>query len=582
MKAGKKILSLWLIVVMILILGVTVFADGNYSITIKNDVEGYTYEAYQIFAGNLYDNKLLNIEWGSGVTEDGQKALLSFDKTAGEEPYSSPAELAESLTETNIKDFAKEAVKYLTESASASTNTVSDGKYLISGLAAGYYLVKNSAVPTADDNHAYYTDYILKVVGDVNVEPKGDVPVVEKKIVEEVSDGNGGSTQSKVDHSDASIGDTIDYEITGKLPTNFNDYKEYYYVFTDTLSKGLTYTENSVKVIVKNGDTDIDVTKYFYVNATKYDKDKGTTLTVGIQDLKALNNLESFKDNKLTKDSQIVVTYFATLNQNAEVAGDGNKNDVYLKYYNDPNGSGDGTTTPPPENPEKPEPNHPIGETPKSEVYTYTTELTILKTDENSHVLTGAEFTLSGNQVKIVLVTEEVFEENEEGEYWKLADGTYTTTEPTVGGDNDNSSDYDDINIKYAKDIKIIPKGEGQTETTVVGKVDEKGSVTFTGLGAGDYIITETKTPAGYNTIEPINFKLTFVYENEAWKFKSDNKDIVVQTDNKLKTTIVNKSGSELPSTGGMGTTLFYIIGGILVVGAVVLLIVKKRMNAEE
>ena len=112
-----------------------------------------------------------------------------------------------------------------------------------------------------------------------------------------------------------------------------------------------------------------------------------------------------------------------------------------------------------------------------------------------------------------------------------------------------------------------------------MGVIDEGGHVTFTGLGAGVYTITETKTPAGYNTIAPITFTLTFNAETKT--FVSDNASVVVGADNKLDTTIVNQSGATLPETGGMGTTLFYVLGGVLVVGAVVLLITKKRMGAE-
>ena len=208
---------------------------------------------------------------------------------------------------------------------------------------------------------------------------------------------------------------------------------------------------------------------------------------------------------------------------------------------------------------------------------TYTTELTILKNDENHNILPGAEFTLTGNGVNIVLVTTEKFTVATDGTYWKLTNGTYTTTEPTV----DNSADYADTNTKYNKTTELVAKGTGKTEASVVGAVDsETGTVTFTGLGAGTYTITETKTPAGYNTIAPIEFTLTFNVADK--KFVSNNDQIVVGNDNKLDTTIVNKAGATLPETGGIGTTIFYVLGSILVLGAGVLLIAKKRMGEEK
>lgn len=363
----------------------------------------------------------------------------------------------------------------------------------------------------------------------------------------------------------------MDYEITGTLPSNFADYKEYYYVFTDTLSKGLTYN-NDVQVKIN----DVDLTKYFYKNAAA--AENGTIITVGIKDLKQLNNLTGVE---VTASSTIVITYSATLNENAVPAGEGNKNDVVLEYSNNPNDSGTGTPGTPPEDPEKPVPNHPTGETPKSEVFTYTTELTILKNDSLGNVLTGAEFTLTGSGVNIVLVKTEEYTEDPDGEYWKLTNGSYTTTAPTItGGEDDNSADYADVDQKYSKSVSIEVKGANQASTNVKAEVGADGRVTFTGLGAGDYTITESKTPSGYNTIAPVNFTITFDAANK--KFSSDNKDVTVGEDNMLDTTIVNEKGAELPSTGGTGTTIFYILGSILVIGAGVLLITRRRMSMEK
>ncbi|MGM9608115.1 MAG: SpaH/EbpB family LPXTG-anchored major pilin [Oscillospiraceae bacterium] len=564
MKLAKKLASVLLALVMALALAVPALAAGDtYSITINNSAAGHTYEAYQIFIGDLSESTLSNIKWGSGVSEAGQTAL------------GSAAAKAESLkTSGDAAAFAKEVAPYLT-TAAGSANTVSDGKYVISGLEAGYYLIKDQDKTLDGKEDESYTSYILEVVKNVTVNPKGDVPESEKKIVE---------GENKVDANEASIGDTVNYEITGTLPTNFADYNTYYYVFTDTLSKGLTY-KNNVKVEIVNGETATDVTQYFYVSATEYSETTGTTITVGIQDIKALNLLKDENENTIvtvTKDSKIVITYSAALNENAVIAGAGNPNDVKLDYSNDPNNSGDGTTTPPSENPQTPPTtSHPTGVTPKDEVVTYTTELTILKKDGEGKVLPNVEFTLTGNGVKIVLVTTEKFTEAADGEYWKLKDGTYTTTAPTIADDEtDNSADYDSTATKYSKTIEIVAKGEGKTETSVIGVIDEGGHVTFTGLGAGTYTITETKTPAGYNTIDPITFTITFNAETKT--FVSDNANVVVGADNKLDTTIINNKGAELPSTGGMGTTIFYILGGVLVLAAVVLLVTKKRMNAEK
>lgn len=551
MRNAKRLASLLLALVLVFALAVPAFAAETYSITINNSTTGHTYEAYQIFKGDLSDSTLSNIAWGSGVSEDGRSALGSARVKA------------EAIkTADDAKAFAKEVAKYLTATKVESIYDSTAGNYKISGLEAGYYLVKDKDSSVSGND--FYTDFILEVVKNVSVTPKGDIPESTKQIVE----GN-----NKVDVNEASIGDTVNYEITGTLPTNIADYNTYYYVFTDTLSKGLTYKANSVKVTV-NGT---DLTSYFYVKATEYSETAGTTITIGIQDLLALNKLGNVS---ITKDSTIVVTYSATLNENAVIAGEGNPNDVVLDYSNDPNNSGKGTTTTPPENPTTPPtPTHPTGETPKDTVVTYTTELTILKNDENNQILAGAEFTLSGNGVNIVLVTTETFTAAVNGNYYLLKNGTYTTTAPTVGGETDNSADYASTTTKYSKTTTVVAKGNGKTENTVVGTVDPStGLLTFTGLGAGTYTITESKTPAGYNTIEPITFTLTFNAETKTFS-SSIPTVVIVGTDNKLDTTIVNQAGTLLPSTGGMGTTIFYVLGSVLVLAAVVLLVTKKRMN---
>lgn len=114
--------------------------------------------------------------------------------------------------------------------------------------------------------------------------------------------------------------------------------------------------------------------------------------------------------------------------------------------------------------------------------------------------------------------------------------------------------------------------------TTAVAIIDDDGRITFTGLGAGKYTISESNTPAGYNTIADIVFTVSF--DPDTKTFSADN-DISLGANNTLETTIVNKKGSLLPSTGGIGTTIFYIVGAILVIGAGVILVAKKRMSRE-
>ena len=515
MKHIKKLASLLLVLVMALSLAVTAFADESttYSITINNSTAGHTYEAYQIFTGDLATNEagnkvLSNIVWGSGVSEAGQTAL------------GDAAAKAETLkTEADAKAFAKAVAPYLT-TAAGSTNTVTDGKYVISGLAAGYYLVKDQDGSLTGDADAY-TEYIIKVVSDTTATPKSSVPTVEKK-VKDTNDSTG-VTSDWQDSADYDVGDSIPFQLKATLANNVSSYTTYKVVFHDTLSKGLTYN-NDAKVYIDGTETN-----GFTVTAT-VNADGTTTLTVSCDDVKALGAGNS---------SVITVEYTAKLNENAVLGSAGNPNEVYLEYSNNPNKSENG--------------NNETGETPKDVVIVFTYKTIINKVDSENKPLTGAAFKLE----KLI--------KGKDG----AADTWTTVKEFTVD------------------------------ETTI--------SFTFSGLDDGQYKLTETKTPAGYNTIDPIYFVIEATHDEtaDAPTLKTLNAYLTDANGNKqtemkdgesvnidlgtvdltagsITTTVVNKSGSELPSTGGIGTTIFYVLGGVLVLAAVVLLVTKKRMSGAE
>ena len=515
MKHIKKLASLLLVLVMVFALATTAFAEETttYSITINNSAEGHTYEAYQIFTGDLVEKDgtkiLSNIVWGSGISEAGQTAL------------GDAAAKAETLkTEDDAKAFAKAVAPYLT-TAAGSTNTVTDGKYVISGLAAGYYLVKDQDGSLTGDSDSY-TEYIIQVVGNVTATPKSDVPEVEKKVKD--TNETTGETTGWQDSADYDIGDSIPFQLKATLADNVSSYTTYKVVFHDTLSKGLTYN-NDAKVYI--GGTE---TNGFTVTAT-VNADGTTTLTVSCDDVKALGAGNS---------SVITVEYTAKLNENAVLGSAGNPNKVYLEYSNNPNKSESGE-------------NHETGKTPEDTVIVFTYQTIINKVDSENKPLTGAAFKLE----KLI--------KGKDG----AADTWTTVKEFTVD------------------------------ETTT--------SFTFSGLDDGQYKLTETKTPAGYNTIDPIYFVIEATHDatadtpaltvlkayltDENGNKKTEVKDgetvnidlgTVDLTAGSITTTVVNKSGSELPSTGGIGTTIFYVLGGVLVLAAVVLLVTKKRMSGAE
>ena len=514
MKHIKKLASLLLVLVMVFALATTAFADETttYSITINNSAEGHTYEAYQIFTGDLVEKDgtkiLSNIVWGSGISEAGQTAL------------GDAAAKAETLkTEADAKAFAKAVAPYLT-TAAGSANTVTDGKYVISGLAAGYYLVKDQDGSLTGDADAY-TEYIIKVVSDTTATPKSSVPTVEKK-VKDTNDSTG-VTSDWQDSADYDIGDSIPFQLKATLADNVSSYTTYKVVFHDTLFKGLTYN-NDAKVYIDGTETN-----GFAVTATV--NADGTTLTVSCDDVKALSAVNS---------SAITVEYTAKLNENAVLGSAGNPNKVYLEYSNNPNKSESGE-------------NHETGKTPEDTVIVFTYQTIINKVDSENKPLTGAAFKLE----KLI--------KGKDG-----AAGTWTTV----------------------KEFTV-------DETTT--------SFTFSGLDDGQYKLTETKTPAGYNTIDPIYFVIEATHDEtaDAPTLKTLNAYLTDANGNKqtemkdgervnidlgtvdltagsITTTVVNKSGSELPSTGGIGTTIFYVLGGVLVLAAVVLLVTNKRMSGAE
>ena len=510
MKHIKKLASLLLVLVMVFALATTAFAEETtYSITINNSAKDHTYEAYQIFTGDLSGTTLSNIVWGSGVSEAGQTAL------------GDAAAKAETLkTEADAKAFAKAVAPYLT-TAAGSANTVTDGKYVISGLAAGYYLVKDQDGSLTGDSDSY-TEYIIQVVGNVTATPKSDVPGVQKK-VKDINDSTDTTKTDWQDSADYDIGDSIPFQLKATLADNVSSYTTYKVVFHDTLSKGLTYN-NDAKVYIDGTETN-----GFTVTAT-VNADGTTTLTVSCDDVKALDAGNS---------SVITVEYTAKLNENAVLGSAGNPNEVYLEYSNNPNKSEEG--------------NNETGETPKDVVIVFTYKTIINKVDSENKPLTGAAFKLE----KLI--------KGKDG----AADTWTTVKEFTVD------------------------------ETTT--------SFTFSGLDDGQYKLTETKTPVGYNTIDPIYFVIEATHDEtaDAPTLKTLNAYLTDANGNKqtemkdgesvnidlgtvdltagsITTTVVNKSGSELPSTGGIGTTIFYVLGGVLVLAAVVLLVTKKRMSVAE
>lgn len=487
----KKVISLILSMAMVLSLTVLSFAaEGEttpttYSITINNSTEGHTYEAYQIFTGDLSDKTLSNIKWGSGVSANGQSELGDAATKAGT-----------LKTEENAKDFAKEVAPYLT-TAAGSTSTVTGGKYVINGLAPGYYLIKDKDESLAGKDDAY-TSYILEVVKNVTVDPKSAGTTSQKK-VKDTNDSTGETTDWQ-DSADYDIGDKVSFELKGVVADNYSSYKVYKFAFHDKMSAGLTFDKNSVKVYVDGNE----VKSGYEVVTTGFND--GCTFEVRFANLKDIGSVHA--------GSAITVEYEATLNENAVLGSKGNPNTSYLEYSNNPNDEQGGET----------------GKTPEDTVIVFTYKVVINKVDSDKQPLANADFTLE----------------------------------------------------KYNKE-------KDKWEAVTVVKNEAGTSFTFKGLDDGNYRLTETKTPDGYNTIDPIEFKVTAGHDILADnpQLTSLNGEAISGsitlasnvTEGSLSADIVNNKGTELPSTGGIGTTIFYVVGAVLVIGAGVLFVTKRRMS---
>jgi len=509
MKRTKRSLTALLALLLALLLPLAAGAAGtSYTLTLYNSGDTtHTFEVYQIFTGDLSVNGsgqkvLSNIVWGSGVSATGQAALGSaMDK-------------AETLTtEAAAKAFAHSLVSgnYLT---GAVTRVVAAGaSEALSGLAPGYYLIKDQDGTQSGEGSAY-TAYMLEVVGDVTASAKVSTPTVEKK-VQDINDSADADISDNAwqDSADHDIGDAVPYQIKGTLPGNFAEYGSYFYQFTDEMSAGLTYQADA-RVFVLNGATETEITSQAVITPTA--ATPGATLTVSIADLKSLSGVT------LDASSEIIVRYTALLNGNAVHGVAGNPNSVYLSYSNDPNPGGTGT-----------------GRTPTDKTVVFTYQLIVDKADENGDPLTGAGFSL--------------YKQDSAG-VWQLV-RTFT-----AGSDT---------------------------------------RFTFTGLDDGNYKLVESTVPEGYNKFEDVEFSITATHDANAANptltslngATADAQVIMLcgtqeasvsLSSGAVASVITNRAGSILPSTGGVGTKLFYAGGSILALGAGVLLIAKRRAKAEE
>ena len=439
--------------------------------------------------------------------------------------------------------------------------------------------------------------------------------------------------------NESPIGATVNYRIDTQVPAAMASYKfNAFFIVGDTMGAGLTLNADSIKAFVKgDDDTYSDLPANAYTVRTKT---TSPTCESGYDFQLAL------VDPKDYAGKDILITYSAVVNENAELTLNGNPNEAQVTYnpdddvkYGGEPGNGFPTS----------ETDKPNGKSPKDFTITYVTGVKFLKIDgETKDALTGAQFTITGTTESTVLKWTQEYALAGEGEtavYYKLTDGKYTSQAPVtadymeevqsdeyVGGyvkaaDDDEAAATDvtidgvryrvsteaDFNagttiytlVKanvsvYAETTAKYVLKEGWTEQTstkdykTVVDVDENGIAKLPGLAAGTYHVTESVVPAGYNKIDDFEIVVTWAAPSTeelakgtaarcTWTAKVGDTTLVLdETDTTLfALTVENNAGAELPSTGGIGTYIFYAVGGLLLVGAAVMLVAKKRMDSE-
>ena len=484
MKHMNKLASVLLTLVMALVLTVPAFAaqEGTLtggSITINDAVPEQIYNAYQLLYLESYNKDAgayaykANSAWENWLKT--QTSYVSFD-TQGYVTWVEGADAAAFAELAQAEAVKMTADATATASAAAEGSTYSTVKF--KNLKLGYYLVDTTlgTLCSLDTTNP-----------DAVVEEKNEAPT-NVKTVEEDSTGNYGKK------NDADIGQTVNFKSTITAQAGAENY-----VFHDTMSAGLTYT--GVTGITLNSSA-VDVSNYT-VTAPAAD---GDTFDVTFT--------QAFCDT-LKANDQIVISYTATLNENAVIAGEGNPNTSKVSY-------GDSSNT---------------KYTPDSQTKTYTWDVDVFKytrEGETEKALAGATFTLSKN-----------------------TDDELTPIAPVSEGNNV---------------YRVAMTGENSTVTEIT--TDATGKFTIQGLDADTYYLDETKAPDGYNILaSPITI---VIGDNGVVNGTAETPQGVDEVK------VLNQTGSVLPSTGGIGTTIFYVLGTILVLGAGVLLVTRKRMSAEK
>lgn len=536
----KKLVSIFLALVMILAISVPAFAAEDTTLTIKDDGTRQ-YAGYKLLnlttslkTSEHHPNTCDNVNHSSDCYNYAYSVNAVYREILQNEVFDNGGNyLWENGTKPAVATAITDAqiLKYLSNQTSDNGDVyhtmrqVADRLYRAiktAGIAAekptmtgndtldqGYWIIADVTNLTGNKaNSLVLVD--TKGQDELEINPKTGLPTVEKK-VKDIEDSEDGSIIDNPwhDSADHDFGDVVPFKLTGTLPNNAQYYESFKMVFHDTLSDGLTFDETSVKVYMyetkhkADVDTDMndgtDVTDKFDVDTTVTDD---CTFEVGCDDV--------FTIAGVTKDTAFVVYYEATLDTDAIIGAAGNPNKVFLEFSNNPY---DTTST---------------GNTEEDKVTVFTYQLIINKTDSHGHELKGAGFTL----------------------YKK-----------------DINGDYNIIGTEL--------KGADMT------------TFNWKGIDDGDYKLVESTVPEGYNKMSDIVFSISAVHSETAGEptlISLDGGEIgtgVVDT-GAITKDIVNNTGTILPETGAQGTMWLIFGGAMLVILAGVFMITRKKMSVYE
>lgn len=568
--------------------------------TIINDTD-HPYDAYQIFSGTqgTNDADLANVVWGTGINYNDEtfkkdvKNLLGITDDKDYTAANVAAKLAEKAKEDEkdpnrdndqtAKDFARlaYAAKSTTKTEISAGTKKGDGTITPSTKAdmpSGYYLMVDSSNPASTETDTWKNLALLQLTnkGPLNITKKTDKPRVDKQVSDEKNETNKdaahpgeagfGTDNDYGETADHEIGEVFNFKLIADIPNdpNMNEYKAYKLVFHDSMSNGLKLVKDENKnpyfeVRITSQDPAVTIDPKTDTNKNGYiltfdEKQDGTTeITVSFTDLVA-----TLKDKGINTlaGTKIEVVYRAELTEDAATFGPGlgdqtlvQNNKVHLEYTRNPNVGGEGET----------------GKTPDDTVFVGTYKLPNTKTDGENKPLGGAGFKLyytRENNGK----TEKVYAYFEKVDDVKDSEGKITTPQ------------------KYMFKGWAL-NGEGvPTGFTTEFTSDETGEFSVYGVDAGTYTLEETTVPAGYNKAEDKVLTLTATHTETVNNNVETGKTNVTFQHNAQATgtTVPNYKGSTLPETGGMGTTMLYTAGGLLVAGAALFFVTNKRMKKEE